>query len=226
MILHATSFAKQRQSAEQEVQLLASSLQEEEAALQAELRGLREVRRQEDSTRKSLLRGLREMEDSRKNAEMELQRKQKECADAAELVNAAAATADEWSAELQSIQEGTSLTVENVTQMASQRRTQLVDTLSAKAREGNELRDVVNGLREQVLAIEAEIKLAWNTIANLAVASPPEPFGVSAEWQEELLALQAEATRRQNEAVALEALLVEESRQKMALLRDLAAATR
>lgn len=226
LVLHATSYAKQRQTAEEELQNVASALQEEEGGIQSELRGLKELRRQEESTRKSLLRGLREMEDSRKAAEVELQRKQKEYNDMVEDVNNTTATADAWSSELDQLQEGASLTAETVSQLANQRRAVLAETLAAKATEANELREVVNGLREQVLAIEAEIKLAWDTIANLAVTSAPEPFGQVVEWQEELLLLQGELTRRQAEAGSLEGLLMEESRQKMALLSELASATR
>jgi hypothetical protein len=226
LVLHATSFAKQRQTAEQELHLLSNALQEDEIGLQAELRGLKELRRQEESTRKSLLRGLREMEDSRKAAEQELQRKQKECGDMGDVVSSTAATADSWSAELKTIQEGASLTAESVSQLASHRRTRLAEHLAEKATEANELRDVVNGLREQVLGIEAAIKANWDCIANLAVTSPPEPYGQTAEWQEELLLLQGETTRRQGEAATIESLLVEESRQKMALLQELASATR
>lgn len=226
MILHATSFEKQREAAEQELRVLSSNLQEEESGLHSELRALKEIRRQEESTRKSLLRGLREMEDNRKAAEIELQRKQKECADFGDLVNSTAATADTWSAELKNIREGASLTAESVNQLANQRRAALAENLSSKIGEANELRDIVNRLREQVLGLEAEIKVAWDTIANLAITSPAEPFGHASEWQQELLILQGEAARRQTEASTLEALLVDESRQKMALLQQLAAATR
>ena len=138
----------------------------------------------------------------------------------------AADAADAGSEELEEIQKGASLSAESVSQLASQRRTQLAESLADKVHEANELREVVNGLREQVLGLEAEIKIAWDTVADLAVTSPSEAFGQGAEWQDELFILQGELARRQTEAGALEAMLLEESRRKMALLKQLATATR